>query len=69
MRNFEGFIKKAVVIVPTDEEFSRRTEKREKEEGKDVPDSAVMEMKGKKHSKTFSKTFFTSGTLFIMCTS
>jgi hypothetical protein len=46
MRNFEGFIRKAVVIVPTDEEFQRRTEKRELKEGKDVPDSAVMEMKG-----------------------
>ncbi|KAL1124634.1 hypothetical protein AAG570_001258 [Ranatra chinensis] len=45
MRNFEGFIRKAVVIVPTDEEFKRRVEKRELEEGKDVPDSAVMEMK------------------------
>lgn len=45
MRPFEGFKRKAVVIVPTDEEFKRRCEKQEKEEGKDVPDHAVMEMK------------------------
>lgn len=45
MRNFEGFVRRAIVIVPTDEEFRRRVAKREAEEGKDVPDSAVLEMK------------------------
>lgn len=46
MRPFEGFQRKAVVIVPTDEEFKRRCDQREKEEGKEIPDSAVLEMKG-----------------------
>jgi uncharacterized iron-regulated membrane protein len=46
MRPFEGYQRKAVVIVPTDEEFKRRCEQREKEEGKEIPDSAVLEMKG-----------------------
>lgn len=45
MRPFDGFKRKAVVIVPTDEEYLRRCAKREKEEGKDVPDIAVLEMK------------------------
>lgn len=45
MRPFEGFQRKAVVIVPTDEEFKSRCDQREKEEGKDVPDTAVLEMK------------------------
>ncbi|XP_037091309.1 heterogeneous nuclear ribonucleoprotein U-like protein 1, partial [Pollicipes pollicipes] len=45
MRNFAGFKRRAVVIVPTDEEFKKRIEKRTSEEGKDVPDSAVLEMK------------------------
>lgn len=45
MRAFEGFVRKAVVLVPSDEEFERRVAKRESEEGKDVPDSAVLEMK------------------------
>lgn len=46
MRNFGGFVRRAIVIVPTDEEFQRRCAKREAEEGKDIPDSAVLEMKG-----------------------
>ncbi|XP_071490609.1 uncharacterized protein [Diadema antillarum] len=45
MRPFEGFSTKAIVLVPTDEEFKKRVEKRTKEEGKDVPDHAVNEMK------------------------
>lgn len=47
MRPFEGFKRRAVVLVPTDEEFKSRIAKREKEEGKDVPDNAVLEMKGR----------------------
>ncbi|XP_063990998.1 heterogeneous nuclear ribonucleoprotein U-like protein 1 [Diachasmimorpha longicaudata] len=45
MRHFHGFQRRAVVIVPTDEEFKARTAKRISVEGKDVPDSAIMEMK------------------------
>lgn len=45
MRSFEGYQRKAVVVCPSDEELKSRTEKREKEEGKDVPDDAVLEMK------------------------
>ncbi|KAG8184443.1 hypothetical protein JTE90_026361 [Oedothorax gibbosus] len=45
MRNFEGFIRKAVVVVPTDVEYKRRCDKRDQEEGKEVPDHAVLEMK------------------------
>ena len=46
MRPFEGFQRKAVVICPTDEDLRERTVRRTDEEGKDVPDHAVLEMKG-----------------------
>ena len=36
----------AIVIVPSDEDYKARIEAQEKEETKDVPDNAVMEMKG-----------------------
>ncbi|XP_046875984.1 heterogeneous nuclear ribonucleoprotein U-like protein 1 isoform X1 [Hypomesus transpacificus] len=45
MRPFEGFQRKAIVICPTDEDIKERTLKRTDEEGKDVPDHAVLEMK------------------------
>eukprot|EP00063_Salmo_salar_P076922 XP_014051757.1 PREDICTED: heterogeneous nuclear ribonucleoprotein U-like protein 1 isoform X3 [Salmo salar] len=45
MRPFEGFQRKAIVICPTDEDLKERTLKRSDEEGKDVPDHAVFEMK------------------------
>ncbi|GFT93361.1 heterogeneous nuclear ribonucleoprotein U-like protein 1 [Nephila pilipes] len=45
MSNFEGFKRIAVVVVPTDVEYKRRCLKRDREEGKDVPDDAVLRMK------------------------
>ncbi|KAM8952272.1 heterogeneous nuclear ribonucleoprotein U-like protein 1 [Pelodytes ibericus] len=45
MRPFEGFQRRAVVICPSDEDLLDRIVKRTDEEGKDVPDSAVLEMK------------------------
>lgn len=45
MRNFDGFKRKAVVVVPSETEYKRRCDKRDREEGKEIPDSAVLEMK------------------------
>ncbi|XP_034024481.1 heterogeneous nuclear ribonucleoprotein U-like protein 1 isoform X2 [Thalassophryne amazonica] len=45
MRPFEGFQRKAIVICPTDEDLKARTLKQTNEQGKDVPDHAVLEMK------------------------
>ncbi|XP_048837379.1 heterogeneous nuclear ribonucleoprotein U-like protein 1 [Brienomyrus brachyistius] len=45
MRPFEGFQRKAVVICPTEEDLKERTKRQIEEEGKDVPDQAVLEMK------------------------
>ena len=46
MQPFEGFQRKAVVVLPTDEVFKERVKERATEEGKDIPESAVLEMKG-----------------------
>ncbi|KAM9452247.1 heterogeneous nuclear ribonucleoprotein U-like protein 1 isoform 1-T1 [Salvelinus alpinus] len=45
MRPFEGFQRKAIVICPTEEDFKERTLRQTDEQGKDVPDQAVLEMK------------------------
>jgi len=45
VRPFEGMVRKAVVIVPSEEDYKARIEAQEKAECKDVPDNAVMEMK------------------------
>ena len=47
-------VRKAVVIVPSEEDYKARLEAQEKAETKDVPDNAVMEMKGT-YRKTLSQ--------------
>ena len=55
-RPFEGMTRKAIVVVPSEEDYKTRIEAQEKAESKDVPDNAVMEMKGIK-SKTKRNTY------------
>jgi hypothetical protein len=47
MQPFEGFSRRAVVIVPDDETYKERFEAQQKVEGKEVPESAIYEMKGR----------------------
>ncbi|UYV64342.1 HNRNPU, partial [Cordylochernes scorpioides] len=42
---FEGYKKKAIVVVPSDEEFKKRTEKLKKDGSYDIQDYAVLEYK------------------------
>lgn len=46
MRSFEGFKRRAVIVVCGDEEQARRRTLQEAQDGKDVPNLAVYEMKG-----------------------
>ena len=58
MRPFEGMQRRAVVIIPSEEDYKARLEAQEKAESKDVPDNAVMEMKGEKKSPEIKGIFF-----------
>lgn len=58
MRPFEGFQRKAIVIYPTDEDLKERTLKQTNEQGKDVPDHAVLEMKGRNAVETTKQKIY-----------
>lgn len=46
LRPFEGFKRRAVVVVVGDEEYTRRQALQEAEDGKDDPDNNILDMKG-----------------------
>ena len=57
---YKYFQVKAVVVVPTDQEFRRRVSAREALEGKEVPDAAVLNMKANFVLPDFEETFFSA---------
>lgn len=46
LREFDGYRRVAVVVVTDEETYLERQKKREEADGKEVPDGAVMDMKG-----------------------
>jgi heterogeneous nuclear ribonucleoprotein U-like protein 1 len=62
-RNFYGFHRKAVVLVPMDEEFKARIAKRKEEpDGEEIRESSILEVKGL-FNLTFSLFFDVKGLL------
>ncbi|XP_011502312.1 PREDICTED: heterogeneous nuclear ribonucleoprotein U-like protein 2 [Ceratosolen solmsi marchali] len=57
-RNFYGFHRKAVVLVPTDEEFKARIAKRKEEpDGEEIRESSILEVKANFSAPTVGDSF------------
>lgn len=57
-RPFEGFQRRAVVVVPNDETYKERVAAQAAAGNKDIPDEAIMEMKGIVYNHFPSKCTF-----------
>ncbi len=55
MKQFEGFHRKAVIIVPSDETYKERLKKAESDDLKEISINMIYDMKGKNNSRRLIK--------------